>query len=594
EQNTLSAYNRIDKENIAKIELTEESQTYLKKEYYVNQSIDKKQIKMLITYDDETVSEPILIPASLYTTDFASTEAATDSTMVISVDEKIYNESTGKTTYETHTIEHTYSVVAPRATETKTEKTDVDEIAIGDIKINRYDTAEVIKQKLGDLASKIEIMDINKKYEDLKKAVGADANEIDAYRLLIENMSKSYKTMTYVYNSAYETAVTNAFSVEKKKQIMSEYDDEYWKAEVIKEFKYLYSNSKQTYAEIEDVDDAIAVAFAESIKSNLDTFYYYPVVEDLGNYSYVYQILFNFTDKQKELLTQAGTNEELKAEYFEYLKNYIESQISNINYSADYDCEKHELGLEDEECKWIAEGNTNESECPSLAYMTDENGDYIKEAFVEVYARLQEELFAIAGEDLTGLNTEENQRKAFEIFKEYMYKYNDDSGIMNSSTGYLIAPEGIEDPNGFYDSFVDLAHDVYAAKGVVGNAFVETDDGYKLGYAFTDYGVHLIMVSLKPFENYNGEEALLNATDEEIFEFISTTRINVAGELTEDDPTANTIYKALLSKLKTDRETKLYNDYTNQLISEKMHEDTTKVKTNEKYKESLYEQVSGE
>ncbi|MDR0697109.1 MAG: hypothetical protein LBF68_06245 [Christensenellaceae bacterium] len=600
EKAVLSAYNEISKENIASVEFTESTLAYLKSEYYVNQEIDKNQIKINIFYDDETQASDILVPSSLYTTAFASDAEATDSTMVIGVDEKIISSS--GTTYETHTLEHTYSVVSPRATETKAEVTDEDAITIGTVSVNRYATVDKIKEALGDEAfNDLVILDLDAKYAALQKSASANADEIDAYRLIIENLSNSYKTITYVYDSAFESAVSSAFSFEKQRELMQAYDSDYWEKEVLAEFKYLYNNAKQTYDETNDVDDAVAIAFASEIKSNLDAYYYHPVVPNLNNYVYVYQILFNFSDAQKKLLELVPSNEDEKNVYFEYLKNSIESQVSNPSYDADYDCPKHELGLVDEPCKYMSEELEDgepehvESDCPSLAYMTDSDGNYIVEKFVDVYSRLSAELTAIVGENLENLTSPDAQRSSLEVFKNYMYQYNDDSGIMNSATGYLIAPEGVDDPNGFYESFVDLAHAVFSANPNVGNAFVsDGENGYKLGYAFTDYGVHLIMISLKPFADYNNVELLSGASDEEILNYIKTTRINIAGELEESDPNSNTIYKVLLTSLKDAKKSKLYNDFTNALISQDLHKDENIVTINKKKVDQLYKDVLGE
>lgn len=584
QQKILSEMNKISKTSVSAVEFAPTTIAYLKNEYYVNQNIDKNEIKIVVTYDDETKSEPSIVPDTMYGTEFTSTEAATDSKMVINFDEKIYA-TDGAVTYETHTLEHTYNVVSPRATETKTEVTNDDDVKIGNVTVNRYDSVETIKTKLGDAFNDLAIIDLDAKYATLKKDSKSDPNEIEAYRQLIENLKKSYKTMTYIYNSAYESAVTSALSSEIQKNIIATYTDEAWKNIIVAEYKYLYGNARLSYQEKDLSDtDAIVSDFAESIKSNLDSFYYYPAIDKLGDYVYVYQILFNFSDKQKELLTYAGSNEDLKQQYFEYLKSGIESKISNIKYNADYDCEKHELGL-DVPCKWVEEDSiNNEADCPSLAYMMNlETGDFLTAKFLDVYSELQDGLSEIYGENFSGLNDETKQQDALRFFMDYVYKYNDDGGIMNSSTGYLIAPDGVKDPNGFYESFVDLAHDVYAANSSIGNAFVsDGNGGFKLGYAFTDYGVHIIMTSMKPFANYSNSE-LVFANDDELYNYICTQKINVKGD---------TIYKILSDKLVSDRKSKGYNDYTNSIIDANLHENTEIVTKNEKAVKELYKSFS--
>jgi len=106
-------------------------------EVYVNQGISDKMVKFVVVYDDETVSDPTIVPDSMITTEYDSDEAATGSTLVISFTEIIEKEGE-EDTEEAHTATLTYDVVEPRATRTYTETTDVEHIEINGEKVSRY------------------------------------------------------------------------------------------------------------------------------------------------------------------------------------------------------------------------------------------------------------------------------------------------------------------------------------------------------------------------------------------------------------------------------------------------------------------------
>lgn len=531
---------------------SDDGEGYLKDEYFVGQGIDKNFIKFRVIYDTDDLtkkySEAYVVPNSMYTTDFSSEKAATGSELVISFDEKVTNED-GEVTYEAHTASFTYDVVEARATKNEAATTtDPDEITIGEVKVNRYATEE----ELAAANAVVNLVDLDAKYEELRSDPNADSAELDAYRELSQTLKNNNRTMKQLYDAAYENAVLTALSVEVRKGAAEVTD-----ADILAEYKFLYSTGKSSYTGVAKDDEA---AFGTAIKDGRETLYYYPAVENISGYYYVYQILFKFDDKQTKFLEEnVGSDEEIANKMYEYVKQFMKTKESNTEYDASYDCPKHEMGDASAECKHTEDP----AKCPSIAFF-DEH------VVTDLLTDLENELKAAA-----------TSAEKVEIFEKYMYKYNDDGGIMNSSSGYLMVPEGATDPNSFYESFNKLAKDVYAFDSTVGNAF--TSDG-KLGYSFTPYGLHVIMISSTPFGTESNNNALSFENDEAMLQYIKTNKINNAGD---------TLYDKIKASLKTERETQMYNDFTNLKVKSDLSDDTSIVTKENKKIKKLLKQFAG-
>ncbi len=158
-----------------------------------------------------------------------------------------------------------------------------------------------------------------------------------------------------------------------------------------------------------------------------------------------------------------------------------------------------------------------------------------------------------------------------------MYMYNDDPGTMNSSSGYLIAPDDdeISDPNGFYQAFIDLAWDIAGDTPTVGDALL---DDNTLGYTYTPYGIHLICVSMTPFaEGYQSVD-YNTLSMEEVITLLKTNLINLSGD---------TLYETIKETIRSEKETALYTDYNNATVPADVDEDTSIVTIETKKVESL-------
>ena len=91
-------------------------------------------------------------------------------------------------------------------------------------------------------------------------------------------------------------------------------------------------------------------------------------------------------------------------------------------------------------------------------------------------------------------------------------KYNDDSGALSGS-GYLISAGDME--NGWMADFTAIGLQVYFNSLVNHAAVTELEDGETqiddyIGYAYTSYGLHIIMVCFDPLQNLTVDNSISN------------------------------------------------------------------------------------
>ncbi|MFI3229312.1 MAG: hypothetical protein R3Y23_04040 [Bacillota bacterium] len=520
---------------------------YLQDEYYVDQGIDTDSILFRVIYENEDgtyyYSDPAIVPTSMYTTAFDSTTEGTDYELTISFEEKVVDDD-GETTFEEHVATYSYDVVSPRDTKTTEEETDVDEITLADdVVVNRYATVAEIESAGGI----VEMLDLDAIYEELKSDLNADAAEVDAYRQLTEALASNYTTLQASYDSAFESAVITALSVEVKKGTDAEGEITVSDQEIYDEFMYLYTTGSTSYSATDT--ETNTSTFGSSLTSGLESVYYLPTEDllelgevSLSDYFYVMQILFSFSDEDAAFATEYISSKDEDEAYnqaiYEMLLENTTTTASNPDYDPDYDCPCCEMGGDESECIYEGDGI-----CPSQAYYPDE--EYV----TDVMASLEAELLKA-----------ETSAEKYAIFEKYMYMYNDDPGTMNSSSGYLIAPsydDAIDDPNGFYESFLELAWLVAGDTPTVGDAMATDDDGDEyLAYTFTPYGIHLICVSMTPFSGENSYD-FASMSVEEVIAALNKNLINVNGE---------NLYDILYETIYTEKETARYTNYNNATV----------------------------
>ncbi len=546
--------NAIPAENVKEIVFAEETEAYFAKFFhdgegcYVGNELDTDRVKIQVVYDNGEKSEAFVVPAGAYTTAFSSeasednSERTEDKNFVISFTENVTDKD-GNVTEEAHTLTYDYKLVYPRDTREEAEEpTDYAEITIGDFDpISRYAKDSEIPD---EIKAACRIRDIEQEYADAEKS--GDKYKIEAYRVTVENIKNSYKTMEYFYKAQYESAVLSALQAEiyLAADNTAGADGVISDAKIAEEYRYLYTTGKNSYgADAEANKDA----FVTAIKNGLDTVYYYPAITDISDYYYVYQILFSFTDEMEFFLEEAGDDEASIEEFTEYFLSILTTEPSN----ADYDAEKYD---------------------PEDAETVEPFGDevLVKDVIAELETKLAE---------IYGGTSENKASEATELFLEYLYKYNDDPGIFNNAYGYLMTAD--PEDSGWVDAFNELGEAIFTydnaalgGAGKVGNAF--DADGH-LAYSCSNYGVHLMMISSTPFAGVNDEELALGGTDAEIIAYLKS-RVNPS--------TGKSLYETLRDGLKTENRTLKYNAFVSDVPEDIFERD-------EKNKLTVNESVKG-
>ena len=554
--------NAVSSRDVSGIDFSDETKDYFETFFhagagcYVGQQLDLERVKIVVKYDDGKVSDPFVVPTAQYTTAFTSeatsdySERTEEKEFVISFDESVTG-SDGEETTEKHTLTYDYDLIYPRETKAEPEEeTDYTTVTIGDFDpVSRYakdsEIPDEIKQACRTI-SPIEEMEAAEKKGDSYMA--------DAWRRVNENLNSANKMLTDLYASQFESAVLSALQAELYNQADRAFAAT--DAAVAAEYKYLYATAKDSYTGAADDDKA---AFIEAVGEGTDSLYYYPAIDDIGNYYYVYQILFSFTDEQAAFIEEElGDDEEAIEEFTQLIFRRLKTQPSDPGYDAEnYDPEDAE-----------AKEPFGEEELVSdvIGKLESVLGKiYAGQALTEA-----EDGYDYAAEQLD--TPEKRSAAAIDVFLDYLYRYNDDPGIFNNAYGYLM----IADPedSGWVDAFNELGDAVFKVEnaglgsgtGLVGNAFGA--DG-KLAWKASNYGIHLMMVSATPFKGVTGE-LVLPATDADIVAYLKgrtnpDTGESMYGVITDGLKSENrtTVYNAFISGVPTDLFTR---DKKNKLV----------------------------
>ena len=567
-----------DKTNLEKIEIVENGA--LRKEYNKDEKIDIDRIRILLTYDlkaGESKAQTLELPITenMITTAFDSSSEG-KKTLEITLDEQVYTD--GVMTLEPLVASWDYEVMAPRTTKTKNEMIWKDELE------NRYMTKtayEAFLQTKPDYkAQDYAILDLNVLMENAKSA--GNPARADAYRRLLANLTNLYRDMDYFYKSAFESAVMKAIQFELKREAIGlEVKDgnvpgtflegptnpnapvELFKQKIDTEYEFFLRRERDKANVASKVPKDVTDAFNTAISSNIDALYYVPAgVKNVGEFVYVNQILVKFTEEQKAYFTDYGSGTVASnMDLYNRLINAqgMETRESNPDYDVTYECPLHGKHEADADCKWLTDEKYDAQKlCPSIAYVTNgwkryvagdpipagDNisghkgewtaGDWyydndVKDADdknisdlakkVNVATIWADLITAISGID-KALAPDDALKARIEIFEGFKYRFNEDEGIMNNQTGYLIPPTGVS--SSFYDSFVQCGRELVATwdydfdtigaapvgtkdkKGVVNTYFQMPGNNYQgfsqyVAYCFTDYGIHILMINLRPF-----------------------------------------------------------------------------------------------
>lgn len=330
-----------------------------------------------------------------------------------------------------------------------------------------------------------------KEWEELKNVKGKVDYVDKALNELKKQLADNYKSYDYYLNSAYETQLISKY----KRELVKDFDPD--DAAIKSEYDRYVSLNKEKFSIETEAN------YKSAISSSLTNTVYHPTSEH--GYGYVFNILFKFSkDQSTELknFTAGQPDKTIVEKYRAQLANKIEVMKSNPDYDPDEVCEECEKAQKDNK---DPNKYCTKEKCNARPYEVDGEGIIKKYNVMEVIEKLKNELI--------GKSFEEQR----EIATQYVYMYNDDPGMYNTSSnnaitgngnGYLIAPKGKD--SSFVAEFTTLGRALINGESdIEGVAYNELKNkGYDIngkglgayGWCVTDYGIHFMFVSYIPYD----------------------------------------------------------------------------------------------
>lgn len=308
-----------------------------------------------------------------------------------------------------------------------------------------------------------------KEWDELNKVEGKADYIPKALNELKKQLADNYKSYDYYLNSAYETQLISKYKRElvkdfnpDKDAIQAEYD------------RYVSLNKEKFSIETE-------ANYKSAISSSLTNTVYHPTSEH--GYGYVFNILFKFSkDQSTELknFTAGQPDKTIVEKYRAQLAKKIEVMKSNPDYDPDEVCEECEKAQKDNK---DPNKYCTKEKCNARPYEVDGEGIIKKYNVMEVIEKLKNEL--------TGKSFEEQR----EIATQYVYTYNDDTGMYNTSSNNAITGNG----NGYLISPHETDKTYVEEFSKMGRELVKKGLG-SYDYCITDYGIHFMFVSYIPYD----------------------------------------------------------------------------------------------
>lgn len=330
-----------------------------------------------------------------------------------------------------------------------------------------------------------------KEWEELNKVEGKVDYVDKALNELKKQLADNYKSYDYYLNSAYETQLISKY----KRELVKDFNPD--DAAIQAEYERYVSLNKEKFSIETEAN------YKSAISSSLANTVYHPTSEH--GYGYVFNILFKFSDEQSTELknfTAGQPDKTIVEKYRAQLANKIEVMKSNPDYDPDEVCEECEKAQKDNN---DPNKYCTKEKCNARPYEVDSEGNIKKYNVMEVIEKLKNELI--------GKSFEEQR----EIATQYVYMYNDDPGMYNTSSnnaitgngnGYLIAPKGKD--SSFVAEFTTLGRALINGESdIEGVAYDELKNkGYDIngkglgayGWCVTDYGIHFMFVSYIPYD----------------------------------------------------------------------------------------------
>lgn len=308
-----------------------------------------------------------------------------------------------------------------------------------------------------------------KEWEELNKVEGKVDYVDKALNELKKQLADNYKSYDYYLNSAYETQLISKY----KRELVKDFnpDDTAIRAEYE---RYVSLNKEKFSIETE-------ANYKSAISSSLTNTVYHPTSEH--GYGYVFNILFKFSDEQSTELknfTAGQPDKTIVEKYRAQLAKKIEVMKSNPDYDPDEVCEECEKAQKDNK---DPNKYCTKEKCNARLYEVDGEGIIKKYNVMEVIEKLKNEL--------TGKSFEEQR----EIATQYVYMYNDDTGMYNTSSNNAITGNG----NGYLISPHETDKTYVEEFSKMGRELVKRGLG-SYDWCVTDYGIHFMFVSYIPYD----------------------------------------------------------------------------------------------
>ena len=300
-----------------------------------------------------------------------------------------------------------------------------------------------------------------------------------------------------LYNVAYETYMIEKYSYSNKNL------DEISSISV-NDILSLYNNKvRKSYTQYVIEQDS---SYDDNMQSSLNDIYYYRTDSEATKFFTVANILFKFTDEQQAKFDEinsidVGEGGITQAEKDEKL-NQIYSSIKPVVRECD-----------------------------------EESGNYIE---IESDMSLED----VCKEIYTALYNAQNSgnvNNVGDVINNFIYKYNEDTGMFNADSNYVIGVKDGEVVSSFVDSFNDASIDLYKnGSGKIGDSVLNTKDGnYTSSLVRSEYGLHLIIYT-GACENLFDT---LNVSDENAIETLNSIRVNLLVDKTYFDVLYDEIYQ---------------------------------------------------
>ena len=349
---------------------------------------------------------------------------------------------------------------------------------------NIDDMQELIFNQYFEIDNKLKKESLNLYIRNLKR------NE-EELKLSTDNVSVFKREVERIYNiheeNLYIEKLDNIYKYNNADGIEGDYVSRVTVADVLKVYKALASESNTLYS-------ANKTTYNTDMLENFSNVNY--VVDD--NYFFVSHILLKFTADQEKL-------------YSDLTSQYESGEITPAQYKEQLDNLYNSVGAIERD----ADGKT--------VMVDDGKGNMIeKRTNVNTFlTTLTNDMNSIVGENA-------GQRKA-DLFNNYIYKHNEDPGIMNTDYCYVIGDEDSK----MVESFTEASREL-AKQGEVGAIS---------GVVRSTYGIHIVFYAgrvTNPFQIPSNTEFILD--EEDVFK-LAETRLSMFNTKTLFDK----IYETLVS-----------------------------------------------